>query len=199
MSEASSRDEQLDHTIKIYTGLVHFMRSIIKSKVERWSHHHAEGRQKKTTNPRQACAYITNRRTKHFKRSILMCYSQGHSNVSPRTGLLLPILLGAFILFQVVSDDTAVSRFNKKRGYVNPYLFCFIYHNIDVRFTVGIRSVSRPRGSPLGCVNGSGTCLYIVVLIAAVSLMRTNPQIWIGVDFILSREANSYGMLGDDA
>ena len=83
---------------------------------------------------------------------------------------------------------------------MNAYLFCKIYRKIDGRFVQISRSVFRTRESTLGFVNGSGTCLNIMVLIAAVALMCANPQVWIDVDIILSREAKIYGiMLGGDA
>ena len=59
----------------------------------------------------EASMRIYNQQTdRAFVRNYFMGYAQGHSTVPHRAGLILPIRLGAFILFQVVSDDTAVSR-----------------------------------------------------------------------------------------
>ena len=84
---------------------------------------------------------------------------------------------------------------------INPHLIRYFWRKTDVHLVFFIRSVSRPRGSPLRAENRHDTLLFILPLIAAVGVVQAHPQVWIGVDFILLRKANiiwSYIELGDD-
>ena len=84
---------------------------------------------------------------------------------------------------------------------IDPHLICYFWRKTDVHLVFFIRSVSCPRGSPLRAENGINAFLFILLVIAAVGAIQAHPQVWIGVDFILLRQANiicSYIELGDD-